>query len=279
VAVNIDLTCGSCVAGYGGPHECDAPDHCPCDRERLHTNESDPFDACPDGGRCWHDCPTSEGKGKPCWRVLHAEPFTDHYPGEPDGEWPREVREGHREETGMDKNDLPAVRAIHGRHGGPESCAPVRDEDEGRLVCDVHGGHWSAADGCLTLAVLRDLAAHRAFQYGQYGANRDVPDGTGPGVEWLAPVVDLAQSAYAGRVDADAIDEVFRQEWDYPNRGTDEEKAEALAKASWMRMVREEVAEAFRETDPRALEGELMDVAALCAQWIERIRERHAYEG
>lgn len=37
-----------------------------------------PFDACPDGGRCWHYCPLVGGKGIPCWRVSTCVPLTAH---------------------------------------------------------------------------------------------------------------------------------------------------------------------------------------------------------
>lgn len=47
--------------------------------------------------------------------------------------------------------------------------------------------------------------------------------------------------------------------------------------ASWMLILAEEVAEAFAETDPEKLEGELVQVAAVCVNWIEAIeRRRHA---
>ena len=49
---------------------------------RLSGSGPEPFEACPDGGRCWHGCPLidggPEGKGLPCWRVLHANPLTAH---------------------------------------------------------------------------------------------------------------------------------------------------------------------------------------------------------
>ena len=59
------------------------------------AEDENPFDACPDGGRCWHGCTIVDGKGLPCWRVAHAAPFTNHYPDEPDGYWPDEVRRAH----------------------------------------------------------------------------------------------------------------------------------------------------------------------------------------
>lgn len=49
---------------------------------RLRSSGPEPFEACPDGGRCWHDCPLlpastahPEGEGLPCWRVHHAVPI------------------------------------------------------------------------------------------------------------------------------------------------------------------------------------------------------------
>lgn len=55
-------------------------------------------DACPDGGTCHHWCTgvMSNGKGLPCFRVLAAEPFTNEFPDEPDGQWPKEIADAHR---------------------------------------------------------------------------------------------------------------------------------------------------------------------------------------
>lgn len=41
-----DVPCGSCVEGYDGPHVCEAPDYCPCDRAAAHmpTNRPTPTD-------------------------------------------------------------------------------------------------------------------------------------------------------------------------------------------------------------------------------------------
>ena len=53
---------------------------------RLSSSGPEPFEACPDSGRCWHGCPlvegAPEGKGQPCWRVAHAEPFSGHNGGQ-----------------------------------------------------------------------------------------------------------------------------------------------------------------------------------------------------
>lgn len=49
---------------------------------RLHGSGPEPFEACPDGGRCWHGCPLMdatakhpEGRGVPCARVSMASPL------------------------------------------------------------------------------------------------------------------------------------------------------------------------------------------------------------
>jgi hypothetical protein len=165
------------------------------------------------------------------------------------------------------------VRPIWSEGG---QCEPTRDDLVGFDVCAVHGGIWTEA-GCLTQGVLADVAEHREFQYGQYGPNRDVPDGTGQDVPWLAPIVDAARTrlALTGKpITAYEIEGLFREEWDYPKDGTDEEKAVATATCTWMRMLREEVAEAFAQSDDRWLEEELIQVAALAVSWVERLRER-----
>lgn len=144
-------------------------------------------------------------------------------------------------------------------------------------VCEDHGAAWTE-HGCLTLVVLAGVAEHRQFQFENYGANRDVPDGTGKDVEWLQPVVDLAQSAYTGPFTAFEIEGLFREEWDFPKGDKTPEQDEARAAATWMRMLREEVAEAFAQDDPRWLEAELTQVAALAVSWIEKIREREIYQ-
>jgi hypothetical protein len=152
------------------------------------------------------------------------------------------------------------------------TCRPEVDEDG--MVCGDHGGPWDWHRGCPTQAVLRDVADHRAWQFQNYGTNRDVPDGTGGGVEWLRPVVDAAQSAYTGDFGANVITEIFRAEWDYPKDGSHEAQAAARAQCTWLRMLREEVAEAFEQSDPERLYEELVQVSALSASWAERVRER-----
>ena len=111
---------------------------------------------------------------------------------------------------------------------------------------------WRAAE---TARVLADVGAHRAEQRARYGDNADLPDGTGPEVAWLRPV------SLAG---AELVEERFRD--DYNSHG--------VVAPSWMHLVREEVAEAFQESDPVRLRAELVQVAALCVSWCETLDAR-----
>ena len=45
---------------------------------------------------------------------------------------------------------------------------------------------------------------------------------------------------------------------------------------TWVHILREEVAEAFAETDPVRLRAELLQVAAVAVAWIEAIDRREA---
>jgi hypothetical protein len=154
-------------------------------------------------------------------------------------------------------------------------CSPCLTLDG--AVCMHHRAAWHGGR-CLTEAVLETVKDHRRWQATNHGSNRDVPDGTGPDVEWLEPVVDSARSAYVGGYPASGIEELFREEWDYPKDGTPEEQAEARSAATWLRMLREEVAEAFAAEDDEALERELVQVAALAVSWVEKLRERRLWQ-
>lgn len=52
------------------------------------------------------------------------------------------------------------------------------------------------------------------------------------------------------------------------------QRAAADGTVTWMQVLREEVAEAFAESDPGALRGELVQVAAVCVAWVEAIDRR-----
>jgi hypothetical protein len=148
-------------------------------------------------------------------------------------------------------------------------CRPIEEPLEGsKMVCALHGGYWTLS-GCLTRQVLELVAAHRQFQFENYGPNRDVVDGTGPEVRWLVPITDIDWDRTGHSPGAREVEGLFREEWDYD---TDPDPA----KRTWLRMMREEVAEVFAAGSPEALESELVQVAALAVSWIEKIKERRA---
>jgi hypothetical protein len=115
---------------------------------------------------------------------------------------------------------------------------------------------WQVA----TIAVLEDIFDHRVEQERRYGHVNDLLlDGTGPKVRWL----DFVDGS---PLFATSIQRFLRDDY---------EKFEAEHELpTWMHLVREEIAEAFQESDETRLEEELIQVAALCTSWVERIRAR-----
>ena len=106
------------------------------------------------------------------------------------------------------------------------------------------------------MSILNEIAAERARQDEKWG-EQNHPDGTGEYVEAvpLWPAGDLA---------------------DFAKNETD-----VLAQAgfvSWRNILFEEVCEAFAEADVEKLRTELVQVAAVAAQWVEAIDRRRAPE-
>ncbi|MCA2226485.1 NUDIX hydrolase [Nonomuraea aurantiaca] len=93
--------------------------------------------------------------------------------------------------------------------------------------------------------VLGDVAAERAAQDAKWGMQA-VPDGTG------------AEGAVA---EADRA----RQET---------EEAARRGELTWRHILREEVLEAFAESDPEALRAELIQVAAVAVKWAQALDRR-----
>lgn len=107
-------------------------------------------------------------------------------------------------------------------------------------------------------AVLQDVFRERAAQVARYGLNEDLEDGTGRSTAWLAPVSFES---------AENIEALFRRFY--------EDYEEEHGKPTWSLLVREELAEAFAESDPDRLREELVQVAALAVSWIEKIDSRN----
>ncbi len=108
-----------------------------------------------------------------------------------------------------------------------------------------------------TRRVLADVALERARQTARYGLNTDTEDGTGPETRWLLPYTSGS---------AVEIETALRDDYE-------DFEAEAGA-PTWVHLVREELAEAFAETDQDRLRTELVQVAALCVSWAENIDRR-----
>lgn len=113
--------------------------------------------------------------------------------------------------------------------------------------------NWT--DGMLDVIALVMQERHRQFE--RYGLNEMMEDGTGPETRWLLPFTSESATVIEYELRADYED--FEEETGLP---------------TWVHLVREEVAEAFKESDPERLTEELIQVAALCVSWVERIRAR-----
>lgn len=99
------------------------------------------------------------------------------------------------------------------------------------------------------------MFAERQDQEARYGVeNLTTQSGSGPGLRWLLPYSDATASE---------IQQTMRNEYeDYEGE---------TGSITWVRLVREEVCEAFQESDPTRLAEELIQVAALCVSWVERL--------
>lgn len=105
-----------------------------------------------------------------------------------------------------------------------------------------------------TREILERVFRERQAQEARYGtANLNTQSGTGPDTCWLLP--------YTGS-SATQIQERLRLDY---------EEFEDEAPVTWLHLVREEIAEAFQEADPARLAEELIQVAALCVSWVERL--------
>lgn len=98
--------------------------------------------------------------------------------------------------------------------------------------------------------VLADITAEREAQHAVWGMQHHLPDGTG--------------SQWRNRADA-------------ARRAC--ERAAASGRLSWRHILLEEVAEALAEDDPALLRGELVQVGAVVAQWLQAIDHRGTHAG
>jgi hypothetical protein len=105
-----------------------------------------------------------------------------------------------------------------------------------------------SADGAEpTVGVLAEIAAERLRQNAKWGEQNHL-DGTGRPGDAETAVLDRAKCKANGP-DGPDVD-------------------------NWRDILQEEVSEAFAETDPELLRVELIQVAAVAAQWVEAIDRR-----
>lgn len=95
---------------------------------------------------------------------------------------------------------------------------------------------------------IRDERARQTARWGE----QNHPDGTGEGYGEGPPWNVLAAKAKFIK------NESFR-----------------LGQGTWRHILQEEIAEVFAETDPVRLKAELVQVAAVCKQWVECIDRRN----
>lgn len=113
-----------------------------------------------------------------------------------------------------------------------------------------------------TIRVLDEVFEERKAQENRYGHVNDLlKDGTGPDVVWIP-----GRFPEGFPIRASAVERILREDY--------EAFEEAHGLPTWMHLVREEIAESFQEDDPTRLQEELIQVAALCVSWVERIRGR-----
>ena len=107
--------------------------------------------------------------------------------------------------------------------------------------------------------VLVEIDAERDRQDKKWG-EQNHPDGTG--INWvnqITPAFGWKDNASEHTADLAKL---------LTNR------AARMGKGTWLNILLEEVAEAFAETDTDKLRSELIQVAAVAAQWVEAIDRR-----
>lgn len=110
----------------------------------------------------------------------------------------------------------------------------------------------------ITSDVLAEVGEERVRQRHAHGEQVHLPDGTGPGVEFL-------------------LEGTASQVRDHVRRGVDVWATDG--RSQWAPILLEEVFEAFAEDDPARLRAELVQVAAVAVQWIEAIDARAVTHG
>jgi hypothetical protein len=111
-----------------------------------------------------------------------------------------------------------------------------------------------------TFGVLSEVSAERKSQDAKWG-EQNHPDGTD--VNWVDEIRPaLGWVGYSPAAHATSL------------ARNDTNKAARRGDLTWLKILREEVAEAFAETDPAKLREELVQVAAVAVAWVGAIDRR-----
>ena len=124
--------------------------------------------------------------------------------------------------------------------------------------CRHHGALIDPITGeCATLDVLVDVGMERARQYKLHGANLKNHSGTGPDVPWAEPLFSA--------MGATTLEFYLREAYN-----AKQGRGEIV---TWLDILLEEFSEAAMERDPKRLDEELIQVAAVCVSWVEKLRD------
>lgn len=107
-----------------------------------------------------------------------------------------------------------------------------------------------------TLEVLGDVAIERLRQFRLHGDNMKQRSGTGPGVRWLK------NTGVHGWTDATGIEQRVRSAYE-----------QTWGMVTWLQIALEEFTEVAQEDDPEKLQVELIQLAAVCVSWAEKLRD------
>lgn len=135
--------------------------------------------------------------------------------------------------------------------------------------CEDHGCRltWTEdfESSCETVDVLIEVGGERARQFRLHGNNLENESGTGPEVQWAAPLAGFT-GAGASRLEG-ALRIAYNKTYETSDHVT------------WLQILLEEFSEVAKESDPEKLRTELIQVAAVAVSWAEKIRDPESAAG
>lgn len=151
-----------------------------------------------------------------------------------------------------DQLEQPSIPQLLARHG-------ILYLEHPLLVFAMHQADVLADAGCrmvpseALLTVTREVIEERVRQHAKWG-EQNHPNGTGPN---KLPM-PTGSDSWAAAIAAERLSLLTNC-------------ATQVGHVTWLHILREEVFEAFAESDPAKLRAELIQVAAVAVQWVEAI--------